>query len=63
MKDKFARELIEELKREVRQDYHINSERIGGLKADHTRLIAYLGLEKKHTYETIKYGKRREKNG
>ncbi len=63
MKYKFARELIEELKREVRQDYRINSERLGMLKADHLRLIQYLGLERKHTYGTIKYGKRRKKNG
>ena len=63
MKDKLARELIEELKREVRQDYRINSERIGGLRADHARLIEYLGLEIKYTYGTIKYGKRRKKNG
>ena len=61
MKDKQARQFIDELKREVRQDYRINSERIQGLRADHARLIEYLGLERKHTYATIKYTKRGKK--
>ena len=61
MKDKQARDFIDELRREVRQDYRIQSERLGVLKGDHLRLIEYLGLERKHTYATIKYTKRGKK--
>ncbi len=63
MKDKFARELIEGLRKEVRQDYRIISERLGLLKAEHLLLLKYLDLEKKHVAITVTYVKRRKKNG
>ena len=63
MKDKFARELIADLRREVRRDYEIQSERFGTLKTDHLLLLKYLGLEKKHVAITVTYVKRRKKNG
>ena len=63
MKDKFARELIEGLRREVRQDYTTQSERFGMLKAEHLLLLKYLDLEKKRVEITVKYVKRRKKNG
>ena len=63
MKDKHAREFIDGLRREVRQDYRIQSERLGMLKAEHLLLLKYLDLEKKHVAITVKYVKRRKKNG
>ena len=63
MKDKLARELIEGLRKEVRQDYRIISERLGLLKAEHLLLLKYLDLEKKHVAITVTYVKRRKKNG
>ena len=63
MKDKLARELIEELRREVRQDYTIQSERLGQLRRDHQRLLEYLGLELKRNPVTVTYVKRGKKNG
>ena len=63
MKDKHAREMIEALRREVRQDYTIQSERFGAFKADHLLLLKYLDLEKKHVAITVTYVKRRKKNG
>ena len=61
MKDNFARESIEVLRREVRQDYTIQSERLGQLTRDHQRLLEYLGLELKRNPVTVTYVKRRKK--
>ena len=63
MKDKFARELIEGLRGEVRKDYTIQSERFEQLRRDHQRLLEYLGLELKRNPVTVTYAKRRKKNG
>ena len=61
MKDKLARELIEGLRREERQDYTIQDGRIEQLRRDHKCLLEYLGLESKRTPETTKYVKRVKK--
>ena len=63
MKDKLARELTEGLRREVRQDYKIQSERLDMLRAEHLLLVKYLGLEKRHVAVTVTYVKRKKKNG
>ena len=60
MKDKQAREMIEALRKEVRQDYTISSERFAQIREAHKRLLKYLNLEVKHSPSKTVYIKWRK---
>ena len=61
MKDKLARESIRALGEQTQRDYDIHIQNSGSIRLAHECLLKYLGLELKHTTETVTYAKRRKK--